>query len=198
MGKWLLKTASVILGVSLLTCGLAHSGWLGALETAVLDTWVRAWLSLKSPHDSRDIVLVTIDDDYRELFRDRRPLDPGMVQAIIEAIAMRQPKVIGVELDTSDPPFSALHPLPEPPSIVCAQDAVRRGDSDSVYEPLGVLGGKEPAFGGTGIALFGQDRDGIIRSYRRKFNHMDSFPWAIVKRSSGQPQCCRRLVGTSA
>jgi CHASE2 domain-containing sensor protein len=177
--KRLLKMAPLILGVSVLTYLLAGGGWLGHFETTAIDNWLR----LKPHRQSDEIVIVGIfDDDYERLFAKRSPLAAPKLEEVIKAIALGKPKVIGVDIDTSEPGFQSLQALPGEPRIVWARDAVVNGQGK--IEPQAVLGGREPLL--SGIVLLPKDSDGIVRSYIRKFRttadrQIDSFPLAVVK-----------------
>ncbi|HEV8713783.1 MAG TPA: CHASE2 domain-containing protein [Candidatus Binatia bacterium] len=171
-----LKAAPIIVFVSLLTFVLEHAGWLRCFETAALDTW----LHLKAPLEARHVIIVGItEDDYRDLFRGRSPLDGEELQKILKGIAAGRPEVIGVDLDTSEVKLKIEET--ERPPIVWAREALL---TEGKLEPLPVLGGKD-SVPPSGIALLPQDSDGIIRRYQRVFHSghspVDSFPWAVVK-----------------
>lgn len=204
------KVLIVIVGVSLLTLGLEHAGWLSDIETAGLDTWFRSRVTgTVVPPSAYDVVIVAItEEDYRKVFRQRSPLNPGPIAEVVQAIALGEPRVIGVDLDTSDSSFETLQSSPEWPAVVWAQDALihyggesagappdakdhpAEKDHETRMEPLAVLGQAEPV-SCSGLALLPHDRDGIVRSYQREFRvtgrefsssgRMDSFPWALVK-----------------
>lgn len=112
---------------------------------------------------SSDIVLVTItDSDYATFFGGRSPLRADTLDRIIRVIAAARPRVVGIDLDTSDPSFGQLAPLAESfaqsrePRVVWAQDMAgcpAVGDEqganatseskacrDHGMTPLGVLG----------------------------------------------------------
>jgi CHASE2 domain-containing sensor protein len=156
----------VILSVSVLV-HLLHQGiWFSPFETAALDSL----LLQKQPKEAHDIIVVGINDsDYEELFKSRSPLDPGQLQALLEAIARGHPSLIGVDIDTSDPQFRGLA-APQQPPVVWAQDAQFDIDGQcECFGPLPVLGGLNPGLL-TGIALMPRDADGLLRSYRRRFH----------------------------
>ncbi|HEX7679023.1 MAG TPA: CHASE2 domain-containing protein [Thermoanaerobaculia bacterium] len=90
----------VIIGLAaLLTGQCERSRFIQALEMANLDAWV------VSHHTdlSRDIVMIDIgDNDYKETFDRKSPLDRGKVRKLIVLIAKAGASVIAVDLDTAD------------------------------------------------------------------------------------------------
>jgi hypothetical protein len=51
-------------------------------------------------------------------------LDPQQLYRLIDAIARSDPKVIGVDIDTSDPSFRDLKPDPRWPPVVWARNII--------------------------------------------------------------------------
>ncbi len=212
--RHLLHAAPVIAVVSALVFVLGHWGFLRTFETAALDTWLR----LKAPQPVANVVIVAITDcDYRELFGETSPLNPGRVADLLQAITVGRPKVVGVDLDTSHPSFAALCvPATEVP-IVWARDAVAAEDDThgcarveptsatttppagdggerhaASLRPAGALGRDTVAADVVaGISLMPQDPDGLIRRYRRTFDttegRLDSLAWAVVRRATARP-----------
>ncbi len=91
----------LILGVTVATFFLHHFGWLNPLETTSLDFLVR----LREPVKPKYVWLVAItDQDYADprLFKKTSPLDPQRLRELISAVAMLKPRVIGVDVDTTD------------------------------------------------------------------------------------------------
>src|SRR5215212_633643 len=75
------------------------------LETPILD----AQMHLRAAPEDSDVVIVRItDEDYREKFKSKSPLDPVELQNIINAIARGKPKVIGVAIDTAPTQFQNM------------------------------------------------------------------------------------------
>src|SRR5580658_3804136 len=89
-----------IVGVAaLLTVQLHKTAFLHWADLDNLDTWIL----LNKPEPSKDIVVVDItDDDYRSLFDSQSPLVPARVRTLIWAIAATYPRVLGIDLDTSE------------------------------------------------------------------------------------------------
>jgi CHASE2 domain-containing sensor protein len=186
----------VILIVSMAVFAMEKFGWLDGLTTANLDTWIM----LKAPMRVSDVIIVGITDaDYEELFSETSPLDPVRIENIIQAIGLGNPRVIGVDLDTSSKifrgKFASLSRLASKLPIVWAGDAVLA--RDKVVKEIPIWGGDERgAQLLTGLALFPLDSDGLIRRYRRiitpnkqpaiALTSRDSFPWAVVRAYQGK------------
>lgn len=178
----LIRAVPVIVIFTALTLVLESRGWFRGFETAMLDTW----LILKQAKKPAYVKIVGItNDDYKDLFRGQSPLDNSILRELLRAIAMGQPRVIGVDLDTSSSNL-AFEELSHDtstawPTIVWARDAILSGEK---IQPLDFLGGRHSG-APSGIAALPQDSDGIVRRYRRIFqaHHgaIDSFPWAVTK-----------------
>jgi CHASE2 domain-containing sensor protein len=205
------QSVPTIVVISLLSLGMDYLGWFKGFETYALDSLLR----IKSPHDESNVFIVTIDDrDYHELFGDTSPVDPAPLRALLSAIEAAGPRVIGVDLDTSEPAFAAE----DWPAAVWARDArpvctasdgaaddESQCDAEEIVR-LSACGGKlveklADGHGGqrieteplSGVVVFPQDFDGVVRRYRRQFKssqaeppselagEVDSLPWAIVQ-----------------
>lgn len=186
-GYWrqLYRAKWVIVAITAGTFLLSSSGMLDHFETAGLD----AFNLLKQPVDPLNVVIVAItDDDYQsEPFHSISPLNVGGVQEVLNAIALARPRVIGVDLDTSDVRFKELHAPPGDIQIVWGRDARLLKESKTfALEP--VLGGRDPE--SFGVALLPIDGDGIVRRYRREFpgsgGIAPSFPWAVIEKACGE------------
>jgi CHASE2 domain-containing sensor protein len=200
----LLVSLPWVLGISALVFGLEYFGWLTWLESSALDMALNA----SSRRRSEQIYIVEImDQDYREFFGGRSPLDPDLLKDVLAKVALAKPAVIGVDLDTSAPPFRRA----DWPTAVWARDAepVCAGRVDphctesDRFLRLPVLGGQAAEVVSTageietepksGLILFPRDRDGVVRRYQRSFysemaepasplkGRVDSFPRAILK-----------------
>lgn len=214
----------VLVVFSLLTLALEHMGWLNAFESFALDSLV-LFRGQKPPSN---VVIVTIDDeDYRTVFGGKSPLDADRLREVLAAIAAGKPRAIGVDVDNSDARFADRNW----PLAVWARDGYplsAEGGHDG-YEivRLPILGGEfsERAEGHeivtdppSGLVLFPQDHDGVVRRYQRYFHspkaeppsplagEVDSLPWAIAKRyaratrASTQGPCpeCERIEALEA
>lgn len=142
--RHLLHAAPVIAAVSALVFVLGHWGFLRTFETAALDTWLR----LKAPQPVANVVIVAITDcDYRELFGETSPLNPGRVADLLQAIVAGRPKVVGVDLDTNHPSFAALSVPATGVPVIWAREAVAAEDD------MDDCAGAEPASANTGTAM---------------------------------------------
>ncbi|HEU4885455.1 MAG TPA: CHASE2 domain-containing protein, partial [Longimicrobium sp.] len=130
--------------------------------------WVRA------PRADSGVVVVQITDrDYRRLFGGRSPLDAARVEELVRAIGAGRPRVIGIDLDTSDPTFRAVRPVPGVPVIWArevveceAYAAMPVGCAADAWVFGPVLGGRNPPDSMAAVSLY-PDPDGVIRRYRR-------------------------------
>lgn len=199
-GKRLLRAVPLIALVILLTFLLERSGWLRSFEAAALDTFIL----LREPLEDKNVVIVGItDDDYKEYFGERSPLDPNRLKDIIDSIAKGHPAVIGVDLDTSAEIFRQLQPSPPPPVVVWARNGKRvtgdgaggqgqrldRSDAeqgkplprllslfkfeDERFQVSNVLG-RGGSNVTSGVAIVPLDNDSAVRRYRRHFKTTES------------------------
>lgn len=180
----LIRASIALTGVILLFAATFKFDALYDLEAAARDFDARVW----APVASDTIVLVTItDDDYDSLFGGHSPLNPDTVGRLVRAAATAGSRVIGVDLETSDPAFARLLPLADSlrragQRVVWAQDALvcapnerasttRVACSAQLPDPLGVLGVSDSAAraAGTtsGLVVIQLDPKGTVRHYRR-------------------------------
>ncbi|HEY2882786.1 MAG TPA: CHASE2 domain-containing protein [Pirellulales bacterium] len=168
------KLPTVVI-VALVVLGLEHSGALNGLQTVALDTWLLA----SSGGTDTDVVIVGIDDDdYEQFFEGKSPLAPEMLRSILDDIAAAQPKAIGIDIDTSNRAFKDLAANSETlAKAVWARDCRSVVSADGKRELLReeILGGNfkelrsekeiistDPP---SGVTLFPQDSDGLVRRY---------------------------------
>jgi CHASE2 domain-containing sensor protein len=170
---------AIIVGV-LLTFFLSRSHYFRQLETQALDTQVRMQ---GAPEDS-DVAVVLINDaDYAGLFQSKSPLDQATLLKLINAIAAGQPRVIGIDIDTSAPEFREAQASAAGPRVVWARNGVF-SNVDGKYHLFEFIGGKqtETQFG---LVVMRLDADDIIRRYTRlcdsEQGQVASFPWAVAK-----------------
>lgn len=222
--RYLLRPGHIalILSISFGTMLVEHWGWLHGFESAALDSL----LIFKRPKRAEQVVIVDIgDDDYRELFQGRSPLDPAALGEIIAGIALCDPQVIGVDIDTSGPAFRALRALRPSMPLVWAQPAWvgERGANEHARGLLGqmlnpfaheservvvgsVLGGRAKGLR-SGVAVMPMDRDGVVRRYLREVEEeggggrRPSLPWAIVVAAGGgrpepEPEAVLNFAGS--
>jgi len=88
-----------------LTCVVAFF-FLRDLGTGMLDLLTRFY-----PAESKSqVVIVEItDDDYEKIFDKKSPLDVAKLQQLIESVAGFEPRLIGIDIDTSDEKFRNLN-----------------------------------------------------------------------------------------
>ena len=158
------RALPVILIISAVMFFLSYRGWLDSFEHAGLD----AFNVLASPQEPSHLVLVGItDDDYREYFADTSPLDPDVLATVIDAIATGQPRVIGIDIDTSSKVFQRLRVLDRWPRLVWGREGAVEGEQMVPDAVLG--GGAVRPTDGVGIAAVPQDSDGVVRRSVRMF-----------------------------
>jgi CHASE2 domain-containing sensor protein len=186
--KRLLRALPMIVALVLLTWLFGHSGVLHKIERVVSDAQMRLG---RAPTDS-PVVLVNIDDqDYRELFRNTSPLDPARLEKLISDIAIGQPSVIGIDIDTSDPRFAKQFTLKNWNCQLVWERELRNvpqeGTEGEQLEPLDILGGQkdiDPSTNSSGLPLLIDDsEDKVTRRYRRsiptKRGLLPSLPYAV-------------------
>src|ERR1700752_2198293 len=172
-------TPAVLIGI-LLTFFLSRSGIFRQLETYALDTQVRLQ---GVEHDSEVAVVRIDDDDYANLFGGKSPLDHVALERIIHAIAAGQPRVIGIDVDTSSPQFRDLKIPTGGPVIVWARNG-SFSNRDEKYHLSAFLGGQQTA-AKFGVVVMRLSADGAIRRYPRTCEtnkgSQPSFAWAVAK-----------------
>ncbi len=168
-----------VLVLAILTQVMGHLGFFRAFEMGSLD----AFLNLQKPVPTEHVFLVVIDnDDYRDLFGERSPLDPTMLARILEAMLAYQPRVVGVDIDTSHRLFAPLATNTLFSSVVWAQ-AIRDLTEQAPGTFLQILGdlllhethpvnlapllGQDKPLVRRGIGLFPLDGDGVFRRHLR-------------------------------
>jgi CHASE2 domain-containing sensor protein len=184
------KSAVAIITAIPVTLLLSSVGVFRQLEMPALDATMHlaAMQLYLTPRDS-DVVIVRItQDDYKNIFKGRSPLDPGELQTIINAIAAGRPKVIGVDVDTAPPQFQQMELPTGGPPIVWAREATYSNKEDKYYLD-DVLGGKVPPPSASGLVMLKLDEDKVVRRYQRLYDtdtgSFPSFAWAVLKEYRG-------------
>jgi CHASE2 domain-containing sensor protein len=163
------------------------------LRAALIDAFTQS----KTVRHPDNLVIVEISsDDYKTLFGAKSPLEPGVVLDLIEAAQQLNPKVIGVDLDTSDPqwacaPEQKLKALTSPYSkVVWAQvpiESHENGEDADEGPPkitiAPVLGGILSEGSQMGLVRFPQDVDGYVRSFQSSY--LVQGPIAYYERDPG-------------
>lgn len=121
-----------------------------------------ATFRLQAPRPGGQVVLVEIDDvSYQELFLGKSPLSRPVLRQLLEATIRGEPRLIGVDLDTSDAEAAQLRMTGKVP-VVWAIAARDRDGELQAEAPLGGAIGEVPA----GVTLLPLDSDGVVRRYR--------------------------------
>lgn len=207
----LIRAFAVVVLASVLSFALHKSGWLAVFENATLDLVSQTrHLSLRNMAEHIIVVEIT-NDDYRELFQSRSPLNSEKLAEIISAIAAGEPASIVVDIDTSSPDHKPLGESYNTARTIWASSWTELGADETaslvgvvtpealpllplcrrtVLIPEKILGGQEDK-ARKGLAFLPVDIDGSIRRYCRrlqvvdqstgKLSMMDSLPWAVVK-----------------
>jgi CHASE2 domain-containing sensor protein len=194
--RHLARALPVLLGALLITEFAENAGWLDALNSSALDSVILG----KARRIIDDVVIVEItDEDYRSMFEGRSPLKRTQLHRLLGAIRSGNPRLIVVDVDTSDnwqyKDWLAEAPAPCNPVIVWAQGARIVGDGrgrQPAVQPVPFADDRHTARPCvTGLAVFPQDRDGVVRHYLRTIpiagTAENSLPWAAVKTVRGQP-----------
>jgi CHASE2 domain-containing sensor protein len=159
-------------------------------DRGVFDRWennnLDRMLFIKAPHQSDKIVLVVIDeDDYRSQFKSRSPLAAEGVINIIDAILKGKPKVVGVDLDTSQwvleenatgepvaPPMTVDSQIARLEKVVWARD----GWTENGHFQMASVLGDDPTDICFGLPALRVDDDGIVRRFFPAYNPADNAP----------------------
>ena len=117
-----------------------------------------------------EVVIVEIDEeDYKNLFGSTSPLSPDRVTEIVKAILLGKPKILGIDIFTSDEVYKK-HVLIQdsPPPIVWVDEPAKNpwGRVEGVKSPLGELLIPDK-YNQSGLPGMPTDSDGITRLYRR-------------------------------
>jgi CHASE2 domain-containing sensor protein len=187
---------------------LNRAGILHELERRVLDVQLTAY-----PARSDKIALVLISDaNYNRIFQGRSPLAADKLHQLIKAITRSEPRVIGVDIDTSHPDFRDFTVDPAWPPVIWERDVGTADDLlEGEIEPLDVLGGRDVSLNrSSGLpVLFDDPDDKVVRLYSRcvmtRIGPIRSFASAValayqadhdVARTGG-PACTRSASDTA-
>ncbi len=146
-----------------------------------------------------DVVLVKIDeDDFLTRFGGSNPLPPRKVGEVLEAIALGEPKVVGVDIFTADNDRNQYLSKPFDFPVVWASEPVKTNNG-TVYKvryPLAgeILASNERA----GAGLLPDSSDGITRFYWRvvgiKGTKYPTFPWQIFNAAAAPDKTQEELI----
>jgi hypothetical protein len=195
-----LAGAPWVVGFTLLTALLELFGWLAPFSNMGEDTFG----VLRAERPPQDVVVVTIDRasfEARDLFKSGEPLPVDSLHRLLAAVAAAKPRLIAVDLATSDASFKALRLDPGWPPIVWGQQAVPALQGcitvpDCAYRAIPVLGGSLPRIdddaacrsgrGCAAIPIRLPDGDLMGRRYTHEIEvkgleDRPTFPWAVVE-----------------
>src|SRR5260221_730124 len=204
----ILHAAPVIVLITAVTA-VADRQWhlLDSFHFFALDTFVAT-----AAPESGDVVIVNIsDDDYRQTFKSRSPLNPRPLQELIDSVLKQSPGVVGIDIPTGDADDAPLlrHYERTTTPIVWVRDAFALDASAArtqTWQLDSVLGAQNPPAGiRTGLSLFPRDADRFVRGYYRhvplKTTDGDiapaSFAWAIVQTFCSSPAGARNTMCTA-
>lgn len=181
--KRLLRALPVLLLTVLLTFLLVRTDDLHEFAAKSQDLLMR----LSTPAKASRVAVVMIgDEEYEKEFKKDGSLNPAKLQELIGAIAKGNPKVIGVDIDTSDQRYRGFQFLQGGPPVVWVREVYQ--PVTEIPTPRDVLGGTDPKLNDephSGLPLL-YDIDKVTRLYQRiiKTTEADqlSFPWTVVKR----------------
>ena len=120
-------------------------GCTGASHRIAAD--IEAALAPAVPQPMRTVLVSIGADDYQRLFRGTSPLDPQPLQMLVSRIMAGGPAVLGVDIDTSAPPFATLPRAIDAAAlgrIVWGRDIAQTSDIDTLPAPRPFLGGVGP------------------------------------------------------
>lgn len=142
-----------------------------------------------SPPAQSEVVIVEItDDDYKNHFHAKSPLDAAQLQRLIEAVAAYQPKLIGVDIDTSDEQFKNLYIAEHlrEKIVWVSEPKIFKNEKgeDEIFEVKNALAGRATKEN-SALPLLLDDKK-VTRRYRRFIeageDYLPSFSWAIARR----------------
>jgi len=195
LSKRLVRSLPVVVVLMVLLWVFGHTGVLHRIETTVSNAQMR----INKPISDSPVVIVDIDDvDYRELFSETSPLNPSRLEKLVADIAKGQPRVIGVDIDTSSPQFATELPVRNwGPHMVWereVREVPAEGTESRNLSPVDILGGQkdvDPRSNSAGLpVLIDESEDKVTRKYRRYLSTgagpLPSFPYAIAQAYSGK------------
>lgn len=180
--KRLLRALPVLLLTILLTFVLVRRDELHEFAAESQDLLMRLHAQ---PKESHVAVVMIGDEEYEQEFKKNGALDAAKLQELIQALARGKPKVIGVDIDTSDSRYRDFQLTEGLPPIVWVRGVYEAGEEKPT--PRDVLGGKDSQFNDeshSGLYLL-YDLNKVTRLYQREIETTEgeqpSFPWSVVK-----------------
>lgn len=119
------------------------------------------------PKDEQVVIVGITEGDYKNLFNSRSPLSPARVTEIIAAISKGEPKVLGVDILTSDDIHKQYVPKESPFPIVWVEEAIKNEEKgiDDYKNPLANQGLLKMNY--AALPEIPIESDGIHRLYQR-------------------------------
>jgi CHASE2 domain-containing sensor protein len=179
--------------IAILIQGFEKTAFFAPFESLGIDQIARAF----PVPPSKDIFLVEItDEDYKKYFGNMSPLNGDTLSRLLRRIAADGPRVIGVDLDTSE---TKLPEVSNDERIIWAEvpDTVQGGAVESRKERpqflLAPVAGNIVDIRRMGMPQFPQDEDGIVRRFEDSYyvlhgvnkEKIDSMPCAVMARFNG-------------
>ena len=214
IGKRVLRALPSIAFVLLLTLLFSRFSVFHRLEKPIADLEMLIAGYMHASAESPVVVVDITDEDYQTLFGGKSPLDYQKLERLISDIASFHPDLIAVDIDTSDRQFYEFTIDDRWPPIVWAREpgALRRDANKLGYQPLDVLGAKDPELNRrSGVPMLMVDsNDKVARTYTRMLRTdaglLPTFSWAVVDlyrehrgfaKADTLPRCDPRSQGAS-
>jgi CHASE2 domain-containing sensor protein len=185
-------------------------------DMGVFDRWennnLDRFLFTKKPSQSKEIVLVVIDeDDYRGEFESKSPLAAQRVVHIIEAIRKGKPEVIGVDLDTSQWILgeNAIGKPDANPMKVDRKEIAgwhnvvwaRDGWTENGQFQMAPVLGDDPTDICFGLPALRLDDDGVVRRFLPVYNaagEAPGFSTTVIRLSNAKGEASCKIAGAPA
>jgi serine/threonine protein kinase len=157
---------------------------------------IEATLAPAVPPHLRTVLVSIGADDYQRLFKGTSPLDPQPLQKLVSRIMAGGPAVLGVDIDTSAPPFASLPRAIDTAAlgrIVWGRDIAQTSDVDALPAPRPLLGGGGlPESIRSGLAVSVVDGStGTVRWWRRSVptaqGHLPSLAAELTRHEGPAP-----------
>ena len=193
--------AAVVLLIAVTSWFLHEHRIMEHFEMANLDVF---FLSLSKPVDAGTIAVVPItDDDYKELFKGKSPLEPAVVTQLIMACAVAGAKIIAVDLDTSEWKINEREKAEQAVADASPKHSARlvwavggwvNADGKPELEPL--AGVESPSCEGVPASI--PDTDGVVRGYLTTIGTQPNMALAINSLAKHPSSRCFSAVSQPA
>lgn len=138
-----------------------------SLPETLANSSLDAAIAIQQPVKTQSVRLVTIDDqDYREMFHSRSPLEASVLAGVLRAVATGHPRAIVIDVDTSDATFRSM----ETPAIPIVWNVSGDQLGDGKFKLDAPLGGRAmPPGSVVALAIAPQDERGVVRGYQHMY-----------------------------